>query len=123
MAIETKEKLDLKTNLTQRFEIPLDLENGRFTAYGTYELYKNTQRGSGKRLEIGIPEFSIDNGRRGLYATFEDYDDINMHSASVKGGREYWHNPKLKRVFEKSIKPILEKSLPAYMNKLIRFDE
>lgn len=123
MVIETKEKLDLKTRLTQRFEIPLNINNEQFIAYGTYELTKGLPEGSKKTLNIGIPEFSINSGRRGLYAKFEDHEDLGMHSATVKGSRDYFQNPELKRVFEESIKPILEKSLPAYMKRLMHFDE
>ncbi|MDD5192197.1 MAG: hypothetical protein PHH54_00190 [Candidatus Nanoarchaeia archaeon] len=120
MITETKEKLELETELTQRFEIPLNLENGILTAYGTYELNKNTQRGSGKRLKIEIPDFD---GRLGLYAEFLDYGNINRHSASVKSSKDYSNNPKLEKFFKESIKPILEKSLPAYMLRLMRFDK
>jgi hypothetical protein len=127
MTAETqKPKFDLKkTGIEQNFEMPLDFEGEKYVIYGTYKQQKKGNERK-KTLEIAIPDIRTPNGKRGLSARFER-DEQNKklfsRSAEVKGHRQYWQTPEIKKFFEDYVQPVLKENLYKHITKLIKFYE
>jgi hypothetical protein len=118
-----KSKANLKTDVQQKFKIPLDFGGHPYTIMGIYEYRRDTKELDIESLAIGIPGFPEYTRRSGLYADFRNHYDREKGSGTISGGHRAQSRAELKKLFKEHVQPVLEEKLPKYITRLLNFDD